>query len=406
MSIPDTLKSPRILLIPDRYASAESGGVSAWYQAEMMRRQGWRVGVFSPDIPTTESNKAAGLYRRTPFTAKANYFDGQYRRELNAVLDAFRPTHVFSAGVVIGRPLCYFDVVADWRIPHLYLVHLQDFYCSRIFAALHDGPCRKCLDGSKLHAFFNGCAARTTRNKIGFLANNTVNRFRLQRRLRKVDWVLGSTQEQLNMLGACGINRSKLVYFPLPFPPARVQGVAVRKGTDIVVAGAARLEKGIHLLRHLLPNDDGPRIRIAFGQREAGAWALREYGLERFVESGRLIPHLGVTWENGLKELYANSLGVLILSLWPTTTEFAFLEALGMAKPVVCFDVGVHAERMVDGKNGLKARLGDYARLRSHMTALQTNPVLYDTIADGAGRLFHELTDETLLMGCLRGIIS
>lgn len=384
----------------------QSGGLSAWYQAEMMRRQGWDVGVFSADIPATASNKTAGLYRKTHFTAKANYFDGQYRRELSAVLDDFSPTHVFSVGAVIGRPVCYFDVIAERNISHLYLVYCQDFYCSRIFAALPSGPCRKCLDGSKLHAFVNGCAVKTTHNKIAFLASSTVNRIRLQRRLRKVDWVLGSTHEQLDLLGAAGIERKRLVYCPLPFPPARVQGVAVRKGTDIVVAGAARIEKGIHLLKHLLPNDDGPRIRIAFGQRESGERALREHGLERFVKNGRLVPHMGVTWESGLKELYAESLGILILSLWPTTTEFAFLEALGLGKPVVCFNVGVHAEQLVNGQNGLTAGLGDHGQIRAHMIALQNNPLLYDTISIGARRLFCELTDESRFINCLSSIIT
>lgn len=389
---------PRILLIPDVYGTLESGSLCAHRLAAVMQKQGWQVAVFAPDVEDHSTVEGVPTFRRRGFRATANYAPARYAAELQSVIGELRPSHIFSVGGVINRPICYFDVIERSGIPHLYLILCQDFYCSRIHAALPSGPCRKCLDGSKLHAFANHCAIKTTHDKTAYLANNTVNRIRLQRRLPKLTWALGSTQEQLDMMAASGVPRERLLYFPLPFPPDRVDGIVTSRGTDIVIAGQARVEKGIHLLRNVLPNEGGPRISIAFARRGEGERALHANGLMEFVESGRLLPHFGVEWANGLKELYAQSLGVLILSIWPTTTEFAFLEALGMRKPVLCFDLGVHAEQIVTGQNGFKVPLGDYEQLKGHMKSLQDSPELYQTVSAGARALFHDLTDDAQLI--------
>ncbi len=394
--------TPRILVIPDAYGQPESGGLSPRHQVAVMRRQGWHVGVFAPDVQTTPD----GLYRRKQFSAMANYRAASDRREFNEVLDDFRPSHVFSVGGVINRPLGYFDLILARRIPHIYMLYCQDFYCSRIHAALEDGPCYKCLRGSRLNAFAHHCAVKTTRSSAVFLAANTLNRIRLRSRLRRVDWLLGSTKEQLSLLGEYGIEPRRLVQLSLPFPRTRIDGARPVKGEDIVIAGQSRIEKGIHLLRHVLSSSNGPRVRIAFSRRLEGEQALRDYGLEPYVRSGRLVPHFDMTWDTGLKELCASALGVLILSQWPTTTEFALLEALGMGKPVICYDVGIHAERIIQGVNGLKASVGDHDGIAASMLALQQDQDLYETVSAGALRLFVELTDDARLMNTLQQIIG
>lgn len=396
----------RILVIPDAYDGVQSGALVGLHLTNLMTRLGWQVGVFSSDVEDSNIGEGTPTFRRTAFSAMANYMGAFHRRELERVLDQYKPTHVFTVGGIINRPLCYFDVIEGRGLPHIYLIFCQDFYCTRIHAALPEGPCRKCLDGSLLNAFANGCALKTERNRLIFLASNTVSRFRIRSRLRRVSKVLGSTDEQLEFLETFGVGRSHLMRFPLPFPRSRIGGVNGSKGKEIVIAGQDRIEKGIHLIKQILDDGECPPIAIAFAKRAAGEQVLRTYDLHKYVESGRIRPVFDVSWNKGLKELYANSLGVLILSLWPTTTEFAFLEAIGLGKPVVCFDLGIHRERIVSRKNGLKAEVGNISQLRECMNDLENENGLYEVIAEGARDLFEDLTGDERMMGDLSELIN
>jgi glycosyltransferase involved in cell wall biosynthesis len=217
---------------------------------------------------------------------------------------------------------------------------------------------------------------------------------------------LGSTDEQLEFLETFGVARSHLMRFPLPFPHSRIGGVNGSKGKEIVIAGQDRIEKGIHLIKQILDDGECPPIAIAFAKRATGEQVLRTYNLNKYVESGRIRPVFDVSWNKGLKELYANSLGVLILSLWPTTTEFAFLEAIGLGKPVVCFDLGIHRERIVNRKNGLKAEVGNIFQIRKCMNDLENENGLYEVIAEGALSLFKNLTNNKDMMDKLSSMIK
>jgi glycosyltransferase involved in cell wall biosynthesis len=397
--------TPRVLIIPDAYDGVQSGSLVAMHLTNLMIRLGWKVGIFSSDVVNSDPGEKTPRFRRAKFRQKANFIGAPYTRELKRVLDEFKPTHVFSAGGVTNRPLSYFDLIEDYGIPHLYLIFMQDFYCSRIHAALPDGPCRKCLDGSLLNAFANGCATKTKRNKVGFLASNTIHRLRIRARIRRVTRVLGSTEEQLGFLEDYGVERSQLVRFPLPFPRSRIGGVKGSKGNEIVIAGQDRIEKGIHLLRELLEDGECPPIVIAFASKKEETKALVQFGLLEYVASGRIRIVFDVSWDRGLRDLYASSLGILILSLWPTTTEYAFLEAIGLGKPVVCFDLGIHRERIINRKNGLKSQVGDLTQLRENLNDLKNVEGLYETISKGALNLFEDLTGEECMMRSLSNLI-
>jgi glycosyltransferase involved in cell wall biosynthesis len=98
-----------------------------------------------------------------------------------------------------------------------------------------------------------------------------------------------------------------------------------------------------------------------------------------------------LTWETGLAELVAKSRGVIIPSIWPTTTEFGLIEALGYGKPVICFDLGIHHEKIVNGINGFIANLGDSKEIAAQLIKLRTDDQLFYTISENAGLLYKEM---------------
>ena len=70
-----------------------------------------------------------------------------------------------------------------------------------------------------------------------------------------------------------------------------------------------------------------------------------------------IVPYLETHQE--LLEVVANSRGVLVPSLYATTGEFYLLEALGLGKPAILFNAGIHGEIIEHGKNGMISEIGD-----------------------------------------------
>ena len=52
-------------------------------------------------------------------------------------------------------------------------------------------------------------------------------------------------------------------------------------------------------------------------------------------------------------------MGVLVPSYYATTQEFYLMEALGMGKPVIVFDAGIHKEVIQHKQNGMISKVGD-----------------------------------------------
>jgi len=120
---------------------------------------------------------------------------------------------------------------------------------------------------------------------------------------------------------------------------------------------------------------------------------LQKSGLKKFADQGQLKIITGMSFKGGVGKLVADSRGVLIPSIWPTTTEYTLLESLGLGKPVVCFSVGIHAEVIRTGENGLLADIGDIAMYIKQIKALRSDSDQYTRISKGARELFHHLTN-------------
>lgn len=395
----------KVLLIPDVYVTGESGALVANTLAQYLIEMGCQVGVLSHDV-FDEIKEDVTYYRKELFTTNANYFSNKHKDNFDNVLVDFNPDVIFSVGGVINRPVFYFDVIKQKNIKHVYLIFCQDFYCARIHAALSNGPCTVCLTGSQFNAVKNKCGIKTSRNQLLFLINGGFTRTRLKSRLQRLDFVLGSSDEQLGFYREWGIENKKIVKMPLFFPEGRLLGIKIERGNYFIIAAQNRIEKGIHLLQRILPYvNTHLKIKIIFSRETEGRKALFDYGLDYFVQSGMLEPVYNVSWGNGLEQLVAKSRGVLITSIWPTTTEFALLEALGMQKPVICFNVGIHGEIFVNERNGFTFPINAFEQFGKAINRLSLEDELYNEISQASLDLYNELTDKTKFHKILQSII-
>jgi glycosyltransferase involved in cell wall biosynthesis len=216
---------------------------------------------------------------------------------------------------------------------------------------------------------------------------------KLKQELLLGDVVMGSSQSQLTLYERYGINPEAIVQCPLFFDAERLKNLKSKTGDYFVYYGQTRMEKGGHLLKEIISNTPDLKLIIPFNTDDAASNAITKFDLGEMISSGRIEIRTGLTWYEGAGKLVAESRGVLIPSVWPTTTEYVLLESLGLGKAVVAFDVGIHKDLIVSGKNGLLAPLGDTEKIALNMVKLASDDNLAAEIRSGARILFNEMTD-------------
>jgi len=396
----------KILIHPDVFYSGHSGAIAAREAARLLDQQGNEVGVYTYD----DENKFVADYRyfkRIQYKGSANYLSHKYKENFKEVIKVFKPDFLFFIGGIINTPVAYLDLCVEHNIKTVFLLLVQDFYCARLHAGLGFTSCTLCLDGSNINAFKNNCGEKQSKPLL-YLLNYQVNQYLFLKRMRKLNFVLGSTDQQLEFYKKIGIDENRIVKIPLFFSQKRVTPIQILPKPYFVIIGQYRHEKGIHLISSILDNiNDGIHvILILFNQIEADKFLIDFPKNKKHLDSGKLKVLPGVTMTNGAVELIAESKGVINPSIWATTTEFVFLEVLGMSKPIICFDVGIHSETITNKLNGICVKSGDFVQMGKMINEINNNEELYHVISKGAGELYHTLTDDASFYPILNKVFS
>ncbi len=189
-------------------------------------------------------------------------------------------------------------------------------------------------------------------------------------------------------------SKEKCIKTPLYFDRQRLNGLAPKMGDYYICISQSRVEKGVQYLSKILAYcDSSVKVIAAYNNETQAKIAIERKGFQPYIDSGVLEIKYDLKWETGLAELVAGSRGVIIPSIWPTTTEFGLLEALGFKKPVFSFDIGIHREVIINGINGFTVALGDSKAMASQMLKLKVDDRLYSKVSENAGLLYKELTD-------------
>lgn len=395
------MRKTRILLHPDLFHTGNSGAIVAREAARQLTLLGYEVGVFTHDPPGAEASPYP-FFSRKAYRGKANYAPGPYRSSFLKALAEFRPDSLFFIGTIINIPVVYHDLCRENGIHTAFLLLVQDFFCARLHAALGSGPCTRCLTGLGLHAFLHRCADKQPR-PLPYLLNYQVVRQMVVPRLKRIDHVMGSSDEQLGYYRQVGVSADRLRKIPLFFDQSRIKPTEGRNEGYFVIIGQNRHEKGIHLVRRIMEKlRKEIRVKMMFFDDRETEEFLRDHpGNKPYVESGQLEVLPGVTMTNGGPELIARSSGVINPSIWATTTEYVLLETLGYSKPVIAFGVGIHREVLLHRENGLCVPAGDFAGMAAEIHYLADHPEKVERIGNAARSLYHRLTDASAFSGTL-----
>ena len=395
------MEKKSVLVIPDACKGNSSGAIVCQMAVKMLHELGHNVIIFSEDVDENKRIEGAVFVKRKSFSSKSNLFPLSYKYEYRKVLERYRIDVVFILGSITNKPLCYLEEAYKYRIKVIVKIFMQDFFCAKFYANDKSGICTKCLN-NLCNAIYNHCCGNGWRASI-IATYRIFVRKRLKVLLPKANYVITSTNEQIGFYKQFGIPSDKCVNTPLYFNGDRFLNIPKTFGDYYIGIAQRREEKGFHLLPSILEHcSKSVKVILAYATDEQTRFAENDEQFRPLIKAGKLIVRKA-SWETGLMDLVANSKGVIIPSIWPTTTEFGLLEALALQKCVFCFKVGVHTEKIINGVNGYTFSISDPVAFANTLSTFNKNKFVsmqYEII-----KLYQELTDYKGWLDTLKSLL-
>lgn len=391
------LKGKRVLLVADAYKRSGSPALVTRHLVDLLQGAGAFVGVYSEDI---ETSKASNPNAAAEFPRPANrlkWFSQLLRMEdakaFASAVSYFCPDIVHFVPISYRQPYFLFDIAKSYGAYVVGQLWGPCFYCSRHYAFLYDHVCGKCANGDFYHAILHRCYS------IKQILIKVLSMYIFRSSFKSVDVFLSTSKEMDARLAEYGIKPNKIVRFPLPFSRKRCEGIKSAESDHIIYYGQAIREKGVHFLAEIVGQLPNQKFEFYFsGSSSSGRDNL---GIEELKKFPNVTIRNDMSWETGVAERLSSSLAVLIPSIWPTTTETVLMESLGLGKPIVAFNVGVHSDLLRDHENTLVYSPGDINGFIEGIKELTKHPELRKKLSEGAHILFKSLTDTNNLIQVL-----
>ncbi len=398
----------RVLIIPDAYFGDYSGAYVTQVAKQLLMEIGCVVAIYSDEVEGDSIEKdGTQIYFRYKFSFFANWIQNKHKRNYEKVLDKFKPDVIFTIGSVTNKNILFWSMARKKGIKVISKIFMQDFFCNNYYANDAKGLCTKCLEYGFKYALCKRCVRSTNNGPLGFVKkiNATINRYRLQKELTKIDAVITSSQQQIEFYVRYGIPREHCYKTPLYFNGDKLDKYKSTMGDYFVFVAQNRIDKGIHFLKDILAHcNSNVKVIAAYANQKSIDYALSHYGLQPYVDKGILKMRNECTWKTDLGELIAASRGIINPSIWPSTTEFVLLEVLGLKKPIFVFNVGIHPEIIKSGTNGFVSNTP--AEMASQINELSKNDSLYELVSEGARILYSQLTNKENWKSTLLDILN
>ena len=342
----------KVLIVCESYSDKSSGGKVARYLCKIASSAGHKVeiAVTHPLGITSNANKkpianVTQIFSKNAFINRAistssiltKSFTPQPFRDL---ISRHRPDIVHFASFDHTKPSSLYYYCLERDIPILLQPWTMHFFCAQGFAYRNQSQCYDCLDKPLMAAYQNGCINQK-RKIIDSLDRPNLKAASKDSRSS----FLSSNSSMDSILKHYGIPKKKIFRFPVPFDCLDYEPISSNSGDYYIFYGQAEEHKGISVLIELFGMMPKRKLVIC---------PMSEFPKDRKLPNNVTIVD-GAAWGLGLDKLIAGAKGVVIPSLWSTTTEYTLYEAMLMEKPIFAFNVGVHKDILVNQYNAILA---------------------------------------------------
>ena len=390
--INNSLQGKWVLFVPDSIWGELSGHRSSKYLVKAFSSLGVEVGVYAPreNYSTKQHSELQDnmtYFEQTPYTFWQNIFPSIIKKEFLLILKSFEPDYVFYMGTIKNK--VSIEMCIKHKIRYSYLPLTTEYYCVKDFAGLESGPCFQCFGAPILSPFKNKCLG--SRKNFFRYVKEIMFSLRSKSRILKASKIVGYSENQLGYLETFGASRSSMLKMPIFFDPKTLEGLVTEQGNYFVMAGQNITAKGWHVLPKILKKGKNIKYKLIMRDKKQADKFIEQNNLSGYVKDGSIEILLYLKTHREILEIIAKSRGVLVPSLYATTGEFYFMEALGLSKPVIVFDAGIHSEVIENEKNGMMVSVGDLDGFYKNIQRVNNDDNLYKTLSEGSKDLFENL---------------
>lgn len=386
------VRGSRVLFIPDSIWGELSGHRSSKYLVKAFSSLGIEVGVYAPKAnysieQESELKDIVTYFEQTPYTFWQNIFPWIIKKEFLSVIDSFKPDYVFYMGALKNK--VSMDMCIKYKINYSYLPLTTEYYCVKDFAALKSGPCFQCIKAPIFSPLKNNCLG--SRKNFLKYAKEIIFSLKSKPRILRANKVIGYSENQLSYLELFGADRARMLKMPILFDPKTIEGIVSEQGDYFVMAGQNITAKGWHVLPSVIKKGRNIKYKLIMRDESQARDFIENNDLSSYLRDGSIEVLLYLKTHREVLDVVAKSRGVIVPSLYATTGEFYLLEALGLGKPVVVFDAGIHSEVFKNEKNGMISNVGDLNNFYKNIQQVNDDDDLYKILSSGAKDLFDEL---------------
>jgi len=319
-------------------------------------------------------------------------FNNEARNEFLDVIDTFKPDAIFYFGTIRNKISIDILLSRNINIPYYYLPLTNEFWCLKNFAGLKDGECYKCMNSNYLHAISNNCLGKTS---VFIYLKEITERLFARKRIMNADSLLGYSNSQIATFKRFGFPEEKTKTTKIFFDSNTLEGINPIKGDYFLVLGQMTIAKGWHFIPELIRLNQAKGIKykfIIYNEDSANDFINRN-NLQDFIDNGQIEVLSNLETHNSVLEVMAKSLAVIVPSNYPTTGEFTLLEAMGLKKPVIAFNVGAHRNFLSDQENALISNSGDVIKMSKDIASLSSDDQLWKRLSYNCFQSFNQITD-------------
>jgi glycosyltransferase involved in cell wall biosynthesis len=385
----------RILMVCESFSRDASGGKVARLMHKLLSNSGHEVMVYSMSSDGFDELDGVGFF----FNPKKTFlnvshlvyeFESSY---FESVLKSTKPKIVYFCSFTYLKPFYFITTAIKYGCKIIAQPWIFDFFCAQGFNFKNGERCDRCLDGGFRQSFTYRCQPYQS------LLLQIPSRYKVRNIAKEIDVFLSTCSEMDDILLKYGVSKDNIFRFPLPLSRNHLNDCVVYDDGYFMFYGQFKDFKGVRVVLECIEKNPEVPFKIFPFERN-----VKE---KSFLESLNNVQlHMGVRWNTGIERYLIGSRGVLLPSLWPTSTETVLFEALFYKKPVIAFNVGAHKDILVHKKNSYVVEGNDSVAFCEAVQEINTNFELRRSISNGAFETALNISDESRIAEGFSRIIS
>jgi glycosyltransferase involved in cell wall biosynthesis len=392
------IKTLRVLLVADSVSTQSSGGLVVNRIIDLLLSEGFHVVVFSqsidPEINSRSDVKVVGM----GFAHLGHILSSKQASLFEKTINEFRPDVVHWCSLDYFKSRRLISIAKKFGAKTIAQPWVYNFFCAQGYNYKDEAACNQCLPNKFHNSIIHSCG--DSRTKI----LQAVSRAFYRIDILKFDRFLSTNVAMDEALGTYGISNDNIVRCPLPFDEHRLDYLMPAINENIrsfAFYGQFKEFKGAYQIKEIAKETKDSTVRfdiyVAFKKDND-----HELLSQKLFEHPNVAVHDNYSWSSGLDKKIASSLGIILPSMWPTTTEYVLLEAMKLRKPVVAYNVGAHTDILRNRENAMVIEPGNIKQFSAAVEELNKDSELRRHLGNGALQTINELYSKKNTLKAIR----